>query len=63
MTTNTVLREAVERTIERMGEHASLRRALAETRVAPPRLVHLVASWEVSGKLDLMLKRATRLEI
>jgi general secretion pathway protein F len=59
---NLLLREAVERTIDRVREGVSLARALAETRAFPPLLVHLVASGEVSGKLERMLERAARLE-
>lgn len=60
--TNMVLREAVERCIERVREGASLARALGETRAFPPLLIHLVASGEVSGKLEQMLNRAAHLE-
>ena len=60
--TNQVLKEAVERAIERVREGASLARALGETRAFPPLLVHLVASGEASGKLEQMLERAARLE-
>lgn len=60
--TNAVMREAVERTIVRVREGTSLARALGETKVFPPLLVHLVASGEVSGKLEQMLDRAARLE-
>jgi len=60
--TNMVLREAVERVIERVREGASLARALGETRAFPPLLIHLVASGEVSGKLEQMLERAAHLE-
>lgn len=60
--TNTVMREAVERAIERVREGSSLARALGETRRFPPLLVHLVASGEASGKLEQMLERAARLE-
>ena len=60
--TNMVMREAVERAIERVREGASLARALGETRAFPPLLVHLVASGEVSGKLEQMLERAAHLE-
>jgi general secretion pathway protein F len=60
--TNLVLREAVERAIERVREGASLARALGETRAFPPLLIHLVASGEVSGKLEQMLGRAAHLE-
>jgi general secretion pathway protein F len=60
--TNMVLRDAVERAIERVREGASLARALGETRAFPPLLIHLVASGEVSGKLEQMLERAAHLE-
>ncbi|MEJ7746846.1 MAG: type II secretion system inner membrane protein GspF [Luteimonas sp.] len=60
--TNVVMREAVERAIERVSEGASLARALGETRAFPPLLVHMVASGEASGKLEQMLERAARLE-
>jgi general secretion pathway protein F len=59
---NAVMREAVERAIERVREGVSLARALGETRAFPPLLVHLVASGELSGKLEQMLERAARLE-
>jgi len=59
---NSVMRDAVERTIERVREGVSLARALGETRAFPPLLVHLVASGEASGKLEQMLNRAARLE-
>jgi general secretion pathway protein F len=60
--TNMVMKEAIERAIERVREGASLARALGETRAFPPLLVHLVASGEASGKLEQMLERAARLE-
>ena len=60
--TNMVMREAIERAIERVREGASLARALGETQAFPPLLVHLVASGEASGKLEQMLERAARLE-
>ncbi len=59
---NAVMREAVERAIERVREGVSLARALGEARAFPPLLVHLVASGELSGKLEQMLERAARLE-
>lgn len=59
---NVVMREAVESAIERVREGTSLARALGETKVFPPLLVHLVASGEVSGQLEQMLDRAARLE-
>lgn len=60
--TNMVMREAVEGSIERVREGESLARALGATRVFPPLMVHLVASGEVSGKLEQMLQRAAQLE-
>ena len=60
--TNTVMREAVEAAIERVREGESLARALGATQVFPPLMVHLVASGEVSGKLEQMLERAAQLE-
>lgn len=60
--TNMVLREAVEHAIERVREGASLARALGASRAFPPLLIHMVASGEVSGKLEQMLQRAAQLE-
>jgi general secretion pathway protein F len=60
--TNMVMREAVEGAIERVREGESLARALGATKVFPPLMVHLVASGEVSGKLEQMLQRAAQLE-
>jgi general secretion pathway protein F len=59
---NLLLREAVERAIQRVAEGAGLARALGETRAFPPLLIHLIASGEVSGKLEQMLERAAQLE-
>jgi len=60
--TNRVLRDAVGQVAERVREGAGLARALGETRVFPPLLMHLVASGEVSGKLERMLEHAAHLE-
>ena len=60
--TNRLMQEAVERAIGRVREGTSLAHALGETGVFPPLLVHLVASGEVSGKLEQMLERAAQLE-
>ena len=60
--TNTVMREAVEGAIERVREGESLARSLGATHAFPPLMVHLVASGEVSGKLEQMLQRAAELE-
>lgn len=59
---NQVMREAVELASARVREGASLAQALAEARRFPPLLVHLVASGELSGKLEAMLERAASLE-
>jgi general secretion pathway protein F len=60
--TSMVLKEAVEGAIGRVREGASLSRALGETKVFPPLLIHLIASGEVSGKLEQMLERGAQLE-
>src|SRR3990170_6616754 len=60
--TNLVMREAVEGAIERVREGESLARALGATHAFAPLMVHLVASGEVSGKLEQMLQRAAQLE-
>ncbi len=60
--TNVVMRKAVESACERVREGDSLARALGATRVFPPLLIHLVASGELSGKLEQMLERAAQLE-
>ena len=59
---NMVMRAAVERAIERVREGGGLARALGESRAFPPLLIHLIASGEVSGKLEQMLQRAAHLE-
>lgn len=60
--TNMVMQEGVEGAVERVREGESLARALGATRIFPPLMVHLVASGEVSGKLEQMLARAAQLE-
>lgn len=60
--TNRVLRDAAEHAIGRVREGESLARALGATRAFPPLLIHLIASGEVSGKLEQMLERAAQLE-
>jgi len=59
---NLVMKNAIEEAIERVREGAGLARALGATHAFPPLLVHLIASGEVSGKLEQMLKRAAELE-
>jgi general secretion pathway protein F len=60
--TNMVMQEAVEHAIERVREGTSLARALGASQVFPLLLIHLVASGEISGKLEQMLERAAQLE-
>lgn len=60
--TNLVMRDAIETAIERVREGESLARALGATRAFPPLTIHLVASGEVSGRLEQMLERAAQLE-
>lgn len=59
---NCALRTAADRAGGRLREGASLAQALAEGRIFPPLLIHLIASGEKSGKLEQMLKRAALLE-
>jgi len=60
--TNVVMRDAVEQAMVRVREGASLAKALGESNVFPPLLIHMIASGEVSGKLEQMLNRAAHLE-
>ncbi len=60
--TNLVLRQAVDQAGEQVRQGTTLARALAGTQAFPPLLIHLVASGEVSGKLEQMLERAAQLE-
>jgi len=60
--TNMVMRDAIEAAAERVREGESLSRALGATRAFPPLTIHLVASGELSGRLERMLQRAAQLE-
>jgi len=60
--TNRIMQEGVEKAIERVREGEGLARSLGAARVFPPLMVHLIASGEVSGKLEEMLERSVRLE-
>lgn len=57
---NLVLRRGVDRATALVREGSPLHRALGAERLFPPLLVHLVASGEASGTLDVMLERAAQ---
>ena len=52
------MHEAVEAAARKVSEGASLHRALDQSRYFPPMTIHLIASGETSGKLEVMLERA-----
>lgn len=56
--TNLPMRDAVEAALRQVREGAGLARALGQTKLFPPMVVHLIASGEASGQLDTMLRRA-----
>lgn len=51
---------ALQRAAEQVREGAPLNRALAQAKMFPPLLVHMVASGEASGRLDEMLEKTAR---
>lgn len=55
---NLPMRQALDEATKKVREGASLSRALAVSGYFPPLLVHLIASGESSGQLDVMLERA-----
>jgi general secretion pathway protein F len=52
------MREAIDEAAARVREGASLRIALGRSGLLPPMMLHLIASGETSGDLEMMLERA-----
>ncbi|MDO8925680.1 MAG: type II secretion system inner membrane protein GspF [Sideroxyarcus sp.] len=57
---NLPMRRALEDAASRVREGVTLSRALAVSGLFPPVLVHLIASGEQSGRLDIMLDRVAK---
>lgn len=57
--TNVPMRQAVEEAAARVREGAGLHKALERAGYFPPMTLHLIASGEASGNLDVMLERAS----
>jgi general secretion pathway protein F len=56
--TNLPMRAAVDNALNQIREGGSLSRSLGQAKLFPPLVIHLIASGESSGKLDMMLTRA-----
>ncbi|MEK9806806.1 MAG: type II secretion system inner membrane protein GspF [Halieaceae bacterium] len=56
--TNQVLRRSSQAVAVRVQEGSSLNKALAEEKMFPPMMIHMVASGETSGDLETMLSRS-----
>ena len=55
---NLPMRDAVNDAAIRVREGASISKSLAESRLFPPMMIHLVSSGEAGGRLEEMLSRA-----
>lgn len=56
--TNDYIKEKVQQSAELVREGSSLRKALEQTKLFPPMMLHMIASGEKSGELEQMLGRA-----
>ncbi len=56
--TNLPMRAAVDDALRQVREGGGLARALDKAKLFPPLVIHLIASGEASGNLDVMLARA-----
>ncbi|RUO23629.1 type II secretion system protein GspF [Aliidiomarina iranensis] len=54
---NLRMREVVEIAADRVREGTSLRASLADSKLFPPMMLHMIASGEKSGELEQMLRR------
>jgi general secretion pathway protein F len=58
--TNLPMKAAVTDAAVRVREGAPIGRSLAQSRLFPPMMIHLISSGETSGELDTMLDRAAQ---
>jgi general secretion pathway protein F len=56
--TNLPMRDAVQDAATRVREGAPIGRSLAQSKLFPPMMIHLISSGETSGELEVMLDRA-----
>ena len=56
--TNLPMRDAVIEASQRVREGAPIGRSLAQSKLFPPMMIHLISSGESSGELEAMLERA-----